>query len=227
MSTKPRLLDLYCGAGGCSVGYARAGFEVVGVDHKPQRNYPFEFRQADALEYLAEHGRHFDAIHASPPCQRYSKATLCGPNRHEYPDLLPSTRDAIDALGLPWIIENVSGAPMKPPAVQLCGLMFGLKTLRHRWFESNMLLLAPSHPSHRGKVIGVGGMVSVVGHGGGPNSRTRERMKLSGDRDTKADWEKAMGIDWMTRDEIAQAIPPAYTEWVGKQLIRAVSSEAA
>jgi DNA (cytosine-5)-methyltransferase 1 len=211
------------------VGYACAGFEVVGVDNRPQPRFPFEFHQTDALLYLAEHGHEFDFIHASPPCQAYSAATYSAATysaatysaahcRAKHPDMVGSTRLLLCNFDVPWVIENVPGAPLGP-SIMLCGLMFGLKVFRHRWFESNRLLLAPSHPGHRGRLIGVGGMSSVVGHGGGPNAVTRKRMRSNGNRDTKQDWEAAMGIDWMIRDELSQAIPPAYTEFIGRQLI--------
>lgn len=216
---RPLLLDLFCGAGGCAVGYHRAGFDVVGVDSEPQPRYPFEFVQADAISYLAEYGSEFDAIHASPPCQRYSAATRNIKSRERYADLVGPTRLLLCNFDVPWVIENVPGAPLGA-SIMLCGLMFGLRVFRHRFFESNRLLLSPSHRGHRGRLIGVGGMASVVGHGGGPNAVTRKRMQLTGNRDTKADWESAMGIDWMIRDELSQAIPPAYTEFVGRQLLK-------
>ena len=219
--SRPVLLDLFCGAGGMAVGYHRAGFDVVGVDVKPQPRYPFRFVQADALEYLAGHGRGFDAIHASPPCQRYTTASFHEGNRERHKDLVGPTRDLLESAGRPWVIENVPRAPLSPGSMMLCGLMFGLKVFRHRWFESSHLMLAPAHPSHRGKRIGVGGMCCVIGHGGGPNYRTR----LRGEADNKAAWQRAMGIDWMTRDEMAQAIPPAFAEYVGRQLMTVVHGD--
>lgn len=204
---RPRLLDLFCGAGGCSVGYHEAGFDVVGVDIKPQPRYPFEFVQADALEYLAA-ASGFDAIHASPPCQRYSCAAKRAGTTHRHPDSLPATRSSLNASRLPWVIENVYGAPID--GLMLCGTMFGLELYRHRFFEVNWPLgpLGPATCHHVGKVY------SVFGHGSGKSTRP--------DHGTVADWRRAMGIDWMTRDELAQAIPPAYTEFIGKQLLEAV-----
>jgi len=157
---KPRLLDLFCGAGGCSVGYDRAGFDVTGVDLAPQPHYPFPFHQGDALEYLAEHWQEFDAIAASPPCQAYSTASQTQRNAGKvYPDLLGPTRDALIGAGLPWVIENVVGAPMRPD-FQLCGCMFGLKLRRERWFETSWVGFAMLPPHcHDGPVV------SVVGHG--------------------------------------------------------------
>lgn len=215
-----RLLDLFCGAGGCAVGYHRAGFtDIVGVDIKPQPRYPFAFVQGDALEYLAAHGREFDAIHASPPCQAYSRASFTNANRSRHPDLLGPTRTLLVAAKRPWVIENVEGAPVEGWPVNLCGLMFGLKVFRHRWFESSVMLMQPSHPSHRGKKVGANGFRSLIGHGGGASKRQRNQMLALGARDDKASWVAASGIDWMTRDEMAQAIPPAYTEFVGRQLL--------
>lgn len=216
---RPRLLDLFCGAGGCSVGYHRAGFDVVGVDHRPMPRYPFEFHQGDALEYVAEHGHRFDAIHASPPCQRYTRASFTDGNRDKHEDLLAPTRSLLESVGRPWVIENVPGSPVKDHPIELCGLMFNIKVFRHRWFESSVFLMSPPHRSHKGKRLGVDGMCCVIGHGGGPSYRTR----LRGEADSKAAWQRAMGIDWMTRDEMAQAISPAYTEFVGRQLLAVVN----
>jgi DNA (cytosine-5)-methyltransferase 1 len=202
-----KLLDLFCGAGGAGMGYHRAGFEVVGVDNKPQKHYPFEFHQADALEYLAEHGAEFDVIHASPPCQRYTIAQRGAKNADAHPDSLPLVRERLQEIGKPWIIENVPGAPMDD-YLMLCGSMFeGLEVRRHRWFQSNMSLplIGPTFCNHNKKII------SVFGHGSGSNKRS--------DWGTVADWKRAMGIDWMTRDELSQAIPPAYTEWIGRRIM--------
>ncbi len=223
---KPRLLDLFCGAGGAAMGYHRAGFEVVGVDIDPQPNFPFEFYQADAMTWFDFDG--FDAIHASPPCQAYSAGT--GKERaagKRYPDLLPPTRELISATELPWVIENVPGAPMRPDFV-LCGSMFGLPGLRrHRWFETSWngfeMALACDHSRNA---------VTVVGHG--PNSKSplyrerRKRMKAGEDAE-KWWWTmccEAMGIDWMNRDELAESIPPAYTELIGAHLLAAIPSSA-
>jgi len=224
-----RLLDLFCGAGGCSVGYHRAGFaEIIGVDINPQPRYPFAFVQADALEYVAAHGHEFDAIHASPPCQRYSRAAFTRAHKEKHTDLLAPTRDMLMQSGKPWVMENVPGSPVQDRPVELCGLMFGLKVFRHRWFESSILILTPSHPSHRGKLIGKDGMCCVVGRGGGVSRRMRDQMRRhrdgAGGQQGKAEWEAAMGIDWMTRKELSQAIPPAYTEFVGRQLLSHLES---
>lgn len=232
---KPRLLDLFCGAGGCSVGYACAGFEVVGVDLKPQPRYPFPFVQADAIQFLetlligawaGDNERayllsDFDAIHASPPCQLYSISAHihAGPNAKKHPDLVAETRRVLEWARLPWVIENVGGAPLHRPTM-LCGLMFGLKVLRHRFFESSHLLLGPAHPKHpkgnltnstRGYSTGREGFVCVAGN---------NFVRTAG--------AAAMRIDWkMTRPELAQAIPPAYTEYIGRQLLPVLNNVAA
>src|SRR5258707_18456 len=155
-----RLLYLFCGAGGAAMGYHRAGFEVVGVDISPQNHFPFEFIQADAISYALENVSHFDAIHASPPCQQYSMAAQSQRNNGKvYPDLLPTTRAALQKTGKPFVIENVKGAPMRPD-LKLCGCLFGLNLRRERWFETSWheLSLLPTcqHPFP---------VVSVVGHG--------------------------------------------------------------
>lgn len=202
----PRLLDLFCGAGGSAMGYSRAGFtEIVGVNNRPQKNYPFEFVEADTLEYLAKHGREFDAIHASPPCQRFTALKTMW-NAKEHEDLLEPTRTALIVLGRPYVIENVPGAPMVGPYIQLCGSMFGLGTgtaelRRHRWFELGgfYMLTPPCLHYQRHLVIGVYG-----GHG-----RDRRRtVGVYGDGN---------GRDY--RKHPAQAIPPAYCEFIGWRLL--------
>lgn len=229
--SQPRLLDLFSGAGGAAMGYYRAGFEVVGVDIRPQPHYPFEFICADALELLNTGLRtgmicgvwrltDFDAIHASPPCQASSSLRAMWPDR-EYPELIPPTRSLLERVGLPYVIENVPGSSVaRHPrldgvwGVELCGSMFGLGTSnrylrRHRWFESTVPVRQPAC-SHKGLAGG------VYGHGG---NSTKHRMLDA------ADASEAMGIDWMNRDEMAQAIPPAYTEYIGAQLIRYLGRE--
>ena len=207
---KPRLLDLFSGAGGVAMGYHRAGFEVVGIDIKPQPRYPFEFHQADALEYVAEHGHEFDAIHASPPCQDHTRSYT--PYDHGTAHLLPDARDLLIQIDRPWVIENVPGAPMRADYL-LCGCMFGLPRLRRqRLFETSwrgFALMSPCwHPDP---------IVTVVGHG--IPSGSFYLGKVNGTEYSRL-CRLAMGIDWMTRDELAQAIPPAYTEFIGKQLLQ-------
>ncbi len=201
-----RLLDLFCGAGGAAVGYNRAGFdEIVGVDIKPQPRYPFHFVQADALEFCASFAAGFDAIHASPPCQAYSWAAKRW--NVERVNLVPAARAALASLGKPFIIENVLGAPLGQ-AVMLCGTQFGLGVLRHRFFESNYVLFSPARCDHLGTVRG-GDFVTVAGHGG-------DNIKGRGSRAAK---QHAMGIDWMNDHELNESIPPAYTEFLGQQLM--------
>lgn len=214
-----KLLDLFCGAGGAAMGYCRAGFDVVGVDINPQPNYPYAFHQDDALAFLAEHGHEFDAIHASPPCQAYSTITKSTGSHliHRHPRLVPAVQQALDKLGRPFVIENVPGAPLREP-ITLCGEMFGLSVLRHRLFESNCGISAPEHRPHRGRVCGyrhgrwyAGPYYGVYGNGGGSREGSLDQ------------WRAAMGIEWMTRTELTQAIPPAYTEYIGRQLIGATT----
>jgi hypothetical protein len=215
---KPRLLDLFCCAGGAARGYQMAGFHVTGVDIDPQPNYcGDEFVQGDAVGFVTEHGSEFDAIHASPPCQKHSTLTKGNVHRGiglDHVDWIGATRDAIEAVGRPYVIENVTSAPVRPD-LTLCGLMFGLSVFRHRLFElGGWAMLSPAHPTHVGHRVagwrhGVrhdGDMFAVYGDGGGKGSI--------------AEWQGAMGIDWTTeRHEIAEAIPPAYTEFIGRQFI--------
>lgn len=207
------------GAGGAGMGYSRAGFDVVGVDIKAMPRYPFEFHQADALAFLKEHGREFDAIHASPPCQAYTALRSVHPDR-EYPDLLATTRVALQNIGRPWAIENVIGAPIHS-GVFLCGTMFGLRVYRHRWFETPFMLMQPHHPRH------------TIKAGGHKSQRQRKQHYLAGGFVTVTGnvgsyCGPAMDIDWMTGQELSQAIPPPYTRWIGEQLIQALDfAEAA
>ena len=210
------LLDLFCGAGGAAVGYHRAGFDVVGVDINPQPHYPFEFIQADALTFPLDG---FDAIHASPPCQAYS--VMAHYTKGEYPRLINPIRVRFVSSGLPWVVENVVGAPLIAP-IRLCGSSFGLGVRRHRLFEmSEPPALVPtcSHYHHPAPidVTGTGGLGSRprTAPGGGKSRKPR----------TLAEAREAMGIDWMTRAELSEAIPPAYTEWIGRQLMAHLERE--
>lgn len=203
-----RILDLFCGAGGAGMGYHRAGFEVVGVDVSAQPNYPFEFVQADAMTFDL---RGFDAIHASPPCQRYTQLGTREDLSH-YPDLVDATRERLEAAGVPWVIENVPGSPLRKP-VTLCGAMFGLRAYRHRLFEASKSLTVPPHPKHAVRVNRRGENRREHWANGG-------FITITGDVGTYCGPE-AMGIDWMTGNELSQAIPPAYTEWIGRQLVSA------
>jgi len=246
-----KLLDLFCGAGGAAVGYHWAGFEVVGVDNKPQKHYPYEFHQADAFSYLREHGTGFDVIHASPPCQAFSSMKSMWNAKKNHEDLLTPLRPLLIATGKIYVIENVYGAPLILP-VMLCGTAFHLRTAdglgelrRHRYFESSVFLGLTPPCQHNGPVIGVydghgrdrrrvsvpvlskvGGNynrrmhVGVYGSAGG-SSRRDGALKFN----TQARKE-AMGIDWMNGNELSQAIPPAYTEWIGRRLIGIMDNSA-
>lgn len=225
-----RLLDLFCGAGGAAMGYYRAGFsEIVGIDLSPQKNYPFEFVQADALEYLAAHGGEFDAIHASPPCQRYS--VLAHLARQSHQSLIEPTRTGLLVAGKPYVIENVPGAPLKDP-LMLCGSVFNLRTQcgaqlrRHRLFEHSIGLLLSPPCNHLGVTIGIFGSKAR-------NTAAEKRhytqpahsrgLPPKGILYTLDDARQAMGIDWMNQRELSQAIPPAYTEYIGKYLLEQVN----
>jgi len=214
-----KLLDLYCCAGGAAKGYSLAGFQVVGIDKKYQKHYPFEFIQADALEYLENNWQNYDAFHASPPCQKYSNGAKQMKTTNNHPDLIKPTHDILLKTGKPYVIENIM--PAKTELINpfmLCGTMFGLGVFRHRLFETNFQVLLPDHSRHNGK-IGDGKYNTVTGHAGG--SSKRDGFKNGG---TDA-WKISMGIDWMTGEELKEAIPPAYTEFIGKQLIDFLKSK--
>jgi len=213
--TKPRLLDLFSCEGGAGMGYYRAGFAVVGVDLHPQPRYPFEFHQGDALEYLAAHGHEFDVIHASPPCQGYSVTQSIHGN--EYPLMIEDVRAALQATGKPYVIENVPGAPLLNP-VELCGVMFGLKVYRHRLFETNPFMLAPPHTPHPvGSTTNSAGAYSSFANGA-------THISVAGHNFRRQDAIIAMDIDWMSKHGLAQAIPPAYTEYLGGYLMQAIGA---
>lgn len=232
---RPVLYDLFCKAGGCTRGYQQAGFEVWGVDNQPQPRYCGErFIQMDALAFIAAvmSGEHPmpDGWHASPPCQGYSRLRhLPWLKDREYPLLIEPCRRLLVASRRPWIIENVEGAPLS--GVVLCGRMFDLPTYRHRLFESSLLLLSPGHRKHD----------VVIGHGRMVNDRRKGSLNagsshgawgsqsiitVAGGQFRKADGERALGIDWMSKGELAQAIPPAYTEYLGRQLMTSLMLEA-
>jgi DNA (cytosine-5)-methyltransferase 1 len=218
-SKKLRLLDLFCCAGGAGVGYARAGFEVVGVDIVPRPSYPYEFIQADAMGLDPQFIASFDAIHASPPCQSYSDLAKRNGNGHEWPRLIEPVREMLRASDRPYVIENVEGSPLLNPVV-LCGTMFpGLRVLRHRLFEANFPIEAPPHKKHP-KVHTFDKRKS---HFGKTNEWTDFVQVTGGGNCTLAAARQAMGIDWMTKGEINEAIPPAYTEHIGRQLMAYIS----
>lgn len=220
--TQPVLLDLYCGAGGAARGYMNAGFYVVGVDNAPQPDYcGNEFIQTDALDFLARNWRHYEAVHASPPCQASSALTKGTNKGRQYTQLIPETRRLLAATRLPSVIENVQGSDVRRDYT-LCGEMFGLGVIRHRYFEvTGFNPRPPAHQPHRGRVRGWrhgtyydGPYVAVYGDGGGKGS--------------VAEWQAAMGIDWTDeRKAIAEAIPPAYTQLIGSQMREQIRRVAA
>ena len=215
-----KLLDLFCGAGGAAMGYSRAGFDdITGVDIAPQKHYHFRFIQADALEYLAEHGHEYDCIHASPPCQYYSRLRYLPWLRDKvYWRSIPPTRAALQATGKPYVIENVWDAywDMLTPTY-ICGASLGLSLYRHRCFETcPFSVMAPGHRKHDRIIVpgraslgkrqhGLNGWNGVAGHQAGLQRHS-----------------EIMGIDWMNRAELAQAIPPAYTYHIGRYLLAAL-----
>lgn len=217
-----KLLDLFCSAGGAGAGYARAGFEVTGVDIDPQPRYPYRFVQADALEYLREHGHEYDAIHASPPCQRYSRLAHM-PGRREqiladYPDLVGPVRELLQATGKPYIIENVPDAPLRDP-ITLCGAMFpGLRVFKHRGFEVNFPVPQPTHPKHPGTVKPKGTGAKMALWVNTPGAW----VTVAGHLFSLPVGRAAMGIDWMNRHELAEAIPPAFTRYIADHLMAAL-----
>ena len=226
-----RMLDTFCKAGGAGMGYHRAGFEVVGVDIEPQKRYPFEFHQGDAIDFILEHGHEFDAIHASPPCQAYC-AMKTMPNAGDHPRLVDHTRSALVATGKEWVIENVVGAPLVNP-VMLCGSHFNLRATdgyqlqRHRLFELSFFLLVDMPCRHTSKTVGV--------YGGKARDIAKEKRHYALPKETRGEpvgvvlpqgtGREAMGIEWMNAKELSQAIPPAYTEYIGKQLMKILTGD--
>lgn len=211
---KPLALDLFCGAGGVSRGLADAGFEVWGIDIEPQPRYihPGRFVQGDALNPPFDL-RDFDFIWASPPCQAYSWSARrwLGIERA---DLLPDTREMLLDSGMPCAIENVVGAPLRQDLV-LTGQMFGLRVIRRRHFELHEFwCFTPAHIAPGRVGFGPEDFVTVAGHGGNGSARLDN-------------WRDAMGINWMTKTELSQAIPPAYAEYIGREFLRQKMSEAA
>lgn len=209
---RPRLLDLFSGAGGCTKGYQEAGFYVVGVDLRPMPNYcGDEFVQADALEFLRlviEDGLclgvPLDAIHASPPCQHHAPVTRWRGSADDHPELIAPTRELLEETGLPWVIENVPGAPLATSSdlfgnngVRLCGTMFGLSVRRHRLFETSFPISAPAACNHH------------------PEDASFDH----GSKQPESVYREAMGVPWMTVAESRQAIPPAFTRFIGEQLL--------
>ena len=221
MNAKPKLLDLFCGAGGAGQGYIDAGFDVIGVDIEWQPDYPGVFIQGDAIAFLAANGHHYDAIHASPPCQASSALTKGTNKGKEYLNLIPASRALLALHNKPTVIENVQGSDLRRD-LTLCGEMFGLGVIRHRYFETSGFAALPTpHKPHRGRVAGWrhgewfdGPYFAVYGDGGG--------------KGTVAQWQDAMDMHWTdNRKSIAEAIPPAYTRFIGGQIMARLESEAA
>jgi len=215
---RPKLLDLFSGAGGAGYGYAAAGFDVTGVDIEPHTYPPGDFVRADALEILSAPAflAGFDVIHASPPCQHYSLATPHH-RRNEWPDLIAPVRDALHAWGGVYVIENVEGAKrhLHEP-FRLCGSSFGLRVRRHRWFESNAYITPlPCLHTEQGTPVGIYGDHGDL-NGAVPRPTGTSRGVKARDL---ADARDAMGIDWMDWRDLAESIPPAFTAWIGDQLI--------
>jgi len=229
---RPLLLDLFCCAGGASTGYARAGFRVIGVDIAPQPNYPFEFVQADAMQVLSRLADGCEAwpgapcpaaVGASPPCQGYSQMSECRPGlAAKYPQLIDATRALLGETGVPWVLENVDGSGL-PEQDDLfgahgllpCGTMFGHPLYRHRLFEASFPLRAPHHPRHLVPA-------SSAGHW-----EPGTVISVAGNCAPIALAEESMGIEWMTRDELRESIPPAYTQFIGGQLMEHLGEVAA
>lgn len=206
-SSGRRVLDLFCGAGGAGYGYYLAGCDVTGVDSEPMPRYPFTFTRADALEILGdtEFLRTFALIHASPPCQAYSRLTArYRAAGKQYPDLIGPVRERLAASGVPYVIENVEAAPLAEPLL-LCGTMFGLKVYRHRLFECSFPVSQPSHPAHLWS--------SDSRQWTSARTHIRPSEWIHGGEESQ----QAMGIGWMQgRDEIRQAIPPAFTRYIAE-----------
>lgn len=204
-----RALDLFCGAGGATKGLQQAGFKVLGVDLNHQPRYVGDwFIQADALSIMPEFVRRFDFVWASPPCQAFTMAQNAAKNAHSHPNHIPATRTLLQASGAPYAIENVVGAPLINPAT-LCGLAFGLNVKRHRLIETSFPLLAPPCPSHDRDYF------VIFGH----EVRSRRTGNAAGRKNKIAEGRKAMGIDWMTRGELSESIPPAYSHFIATQFL--------
>lgn len=198
-----RVLDACCGAGGLSMGYYLAGFEVVGVDKHPMPNYPFTFHQADAVQYVADHGHEYDLIHASWPCQAFANVTLWRGDQADHEDLLAPGRQAMQATGRPWVIENVPEAPLRPDYL-LCGSQFGLNIKRHRAFETSW--------------GGGGDLLPPCWH---------HRKLLPFEHKGERAYADAMGCTWMSNKEGRQAVPPAYSRWIAEQFLAHHAGQAA
>ncbi|MFD7166609.1 class I SAM-dependent methyltransferase [Streptomyces violascens] len=214
---RPLLLDAFSCQGGAGMGYHQAGFDVTGVDKDAQTRYPLGFHQGDAIAFILRFGADFDFIHASPPCQLDSDCQRLRGNRH--PDLIGPTREALNATGRPWVMENVRGAVAKlHEPVMLCGTMFGLHTYRHRYFETGGGFTLPQlpHLPHTAPQAKMGRPVPV-GHFG----------QYVGNFSGVAQAREVLGVPWMNRDGIRECIPPAYTAWIGRTFLASTPAVAA
>ena len=227
MNGRPKLLDLFSGAGGAGMGYHLAGFDVTGVDIKPQPRYPFDHVVGDARAFVAEHGGEYDAIHASPPCQAYTTMSNrwrgAGGKADSHDELIDATRSLLEQSGRSWVIENVAGArrAMRSP-LTLTGGMFGLGVHRPRLFETSFLVFAEPPCPPPADAVGVYGKAHD-----GRRLFTRADGSIQRAANSLAEAQAAMGIDWMEWRELAEAIPPAYTTFLGEQLIGQLEAAAA
>ncbi len=214
-AARPLLLDLFSGAGGAAMGYYRAGFDVVGVDIVPQPHYPFRFIRANALDYVVAHGCEYDVIHASPPCQRYSQCTP-PQYRQNHPDLIASTRQILLTIEKPYVIENVpAAAPLLWRPIMLCSSMFDLPMERHRYFELSWTFKPAWEDRLYCRHIKTPVLVTGV-------TRRKDEPRRE---NSAAECREAMDIGWMTRAELDEAIPPAYTEYIGRQMLRLFAAD--
>lgn len=228
MGERPRLLDLFCCEGGAATGYHQAGFVVTGIDIVRQKRYPFTQVVGDAVDLVDKilkaarnRGWAFSAIHASPPCQRFSDLAKRNGNADEWPDLIQPIRERLIASGLPYVIENVEGAPLVNPTM-LCGTMFDeLRVLRHRLFETNWPLTAPPHSKHPLVYT----MDKRKAHYGKLNEWTSPVQVTGGGNCSKAAAADAMGMPWASKHGLNEAIPPAYTRWIGERLLVQIAAE--
>lgn len=204
---KPLLIDLFCGPGGASMGYHLAGFKVIGVDIEPQPHYPFEFHRTDALTFSLDDA---DVVHASPPCQLFTQMQSMVRTKATHLDLIPAVRSKLQDLGVPYVIENVPGAPLLDPFL-ICGVTMGLEVIRHRLFESNVGVVPPSC-SHEHGGVADGKYVTFY------HTRRHAPGRRVPPRRTEAEWRRAIGCEWMTCRESRQAIPPVYTKWIGEKI---------
>lgn len=203
-----KLLDLYCGAGGAAMGYYQSGFDdITGVDIIPQPHYPFKFVIMNALDYLDAFGSEFDLIHASPPCQRFSSL---GFDKQYKADWLTPTLNLLSLVNRPYVVENVPHSPMRKD-LELCGAMFGLRVIRHRWFQTPCHIPAPVHPPHSQPIQNFSAWQSLT---------HQNYITVAGHTFSAHDGRIAMQIDWMTRAELAQAVPPAYTRYIGDWILK-------